>query len=276
MPHDSEPTKVKNIVENLYIPKIDICMGFTAPRRFVAWLTELADAIGCYGVAHFPILYALQRRLKLVDDFFVPLIGIEIETSINKHLSGGILNLAKNTYAGVVVTKASALKHVEFYKKELGIYESKRTAKNVISNGIIAFMMAAFGGYYLPFVGGFIGSIATATADTMASEIGILQQPRLITTMKKVAPGTDGAVSILGTLVGIVGAGTIGIAAYLLGIMSDPFLSFKIAVISGTIGCFMDSILGAVLERRNFLNNEHVNLLATITGAVIGIIFTIH
>ena len=169
-----------------------------------------------------------------------------------------------------------ATKYKKSYKKELGIYESKRTAKNVISNGIIAFMMAAFGGYYLPFVGGFIGSIATATADTMASEIGILQRPRLITTMKKVAPGTDGAVSTLGTLVGIVGAGTIGIAAYLLGIMSDPFLSFKIAVISGTIGCFMDSILGAVLERRNFLNNEHVNLLATITGAVIGIIFTIH
>ena len=54
-------------------------------------------------------------------------------------------------------------------------------------------MMAAFGGYYLPFVGGFIGAIATATADTLASEIGILQQPRLITTFQKVDPGTDGA-----------------------------------------------------------------------------------
>ncbi|MCL2156749.1 MAG: TIGR00297 family protein [Methanobrevibacter sp.] len=172
-------------------------------------------------------------------------------------------------------------KYQKSYKKQLGIYEGKRTAKNVISNGVVAFAMAAFGGvafggYYLSFVGGFIGSIATATADTMASEIGILQEPRLITTMKKVAPGTDGAISTLGTAVGIIGAGIIGIAAYLLGIMSDPFLSLKIAIISGTIGCFMDSILGAVLERRNFLNNEHVNLLATITGAIIGIISTIH
>jgi len=166
------------------------------------------------------------------------------------------------------------------YKKQLGLYEGKRTAKNVISNGVVAFIMAAFGGvaignFYLPFVGGFIGAIATATADTMASEIGILQQPRLITTMEKVVPGTDGAISTLGTVVGILGAGIIGIAAYLLGIITDPFLSLKIAIISGTIGCFMDSFLGAVLERRNFLNNEHVNLLATITGAIIGILSTI-
>jgi len=168
-----------------------------------------------------------------------------------------------------------ATRHSKYYKQNLGIYENKRTAKNVISNGVVAFIMAAFGGYYLPFVGGFIGAVATATADTMASEIGILEKPRLITTMRKVDPGTDGAVSILGTVVGIVGAGIIGIAAFLLGIISDPLLSIKVAVISGTIGCFADSILGAVLERRNLINNEHVNLLATIVGAFIGIISTL-
>ncbi|RBQ23450.1 hypothetical protein ALNOE001_10510 [Candidatus Methanobinarius endosymbioticus] len=167
-----------------------------------------------------------------------------------------------------------ATRHSKYYKQNLGIYEGKRTAKNVISNGVVAFIMAAFGGYYLPLVGGFIGAIATATADTLASEIGILQKPRLITTFKKVSPGTDGAVSVLGTVVGIIGTAIIGLTAFLLGIISDPFVSLKIAVISGTIGCFMDSILGAVLERRNFITNEHVNLLATISGAIIGIIAT--
>lgn len=168
-----------------------------------------------------------------------------------------------------------ATRHSKYYKQNLGIYEGKRTAKNVISNGVVAFIMAAFGGYYLPLVGGFIGAIATATSDTLASEIGILQRPRLITTMRKVDPGTDGAISVLGTLVGIIGAAIIGIAAFFLGIISDPLLSLKIAVISGTVGCFMDSILGAVFERRNFINNEHVNLLATITGALVGIISTL-
>ncbi len=158
-------------------------------------------------------------------------------------------------------------KYKHQYKKEIGVYEGTRTLKNVISNGIVAFVMAAFGNY-----GGFIGSIATATADTLASEVGVTVQPRLITTLKKVPPGTDGGISILGTLAGIAGAGVIGLAAYFLGIFPDPFVTLKISLIAGTVGCFVDSILGAVLERRNFISNEYVNLIATITGAAIGII----
>lgn len=165
-----------------------------------------------------------------------------------------------------------ATRYSKSYKRSLGEYEGRRTSKNVISNGVVAFMMAAFGGYYLPFVGGFIGAIATATADTLASEIGVLSQPRLVTTFQKVAPGTDGAVSVLGTAVGIAGAFIIGISAYFLGIIGNPLSAIVVSVISGTIGCFMDSFLGATFERANMLTNEHVNLIATITGAIVGIL----
>ena len=113
--------------------------------------------------------------------------------------------------------------------------------------------MAAFGSYYLPLTGGFIGAVATATADTLASEIGVLQEPRLITNFKKVPAGTDGAISILGTSAAIVGAGIIGFASFLLGVIPDP-------------------LIAAILERRHYINNEHVNLLATICGAIIGIV----
>jgi len=153
------------------------------------------------------------------------------------------------------------------YKKEIKVYEGTRTIRNVVSTGVVPFVMAAFGNY-----GGFIGSIATATADTMASEVGITSTPRLITTLKKVPPGTDGGISLIGTAAGIFGSGIIGISAYLLGIFPDPVKTLEIAVISGTIGCFVDSILGAVLERKKYLNNEHVNLIATVCGALIGII----
>jgi len=165
-------------------------------------------------------------------------------------------------FLGLVSTK---YKHE--YKKDIGVYEGTRSLKNVISNGIVPFVMAAFGNY-----GGFIGSIATATADTLASEVGVVQQPRLITTMKKVPPGTDGGISIVGTAAGIIGAGIIGVSAYLLGIFPDPFVTLKISIIAGTVGCFVDSVLGAVLERRNYISNEYVNLIATITGAALGII----
>ena len=172
-----------------------------------------------------------------------------------------------------LVMSLLATKFSKKYKQSLGEFEGRRTSKNVISNGVVACFMAAFGGYYLPFVGGFIGAIATATSDTLASEIGVLDQhPRLITTFQKVDPGTNGAVSVLGTTVGIVGAAIIGIAAYLLGIMSNPLLSIGVAIISGTVGCFMDSLLGALFENRHLITNEHVNLFATIVGAIVGIL----
>ena len=166
-----------------------------------------------------------------------------------------------------------ATKYSKKYKMSLGEFEGRRTSKNVISNGVVACFMAAFGGYYMPFVGGFIGAIATATADTLGSEIGVLDaHPRLITTFQKVDPGTNGAVSVLGTVVGMVGAAIIGIVAFLLGIMPDPVAAILVAVVSGTLGCFMDSILGALFENRRLMTNEHVNLIATIVGAIIGIL----
>ncbi len=154
------------------------------------------------------------------------------------------------------------------YKKDKKLYEGTRTIRNVVSNGVVPFVMAAFGNY-----GGFIGSIATATADTMASEVGVVSKsPRLITTLKKVAPGTDGGISFLGTAAGILGAGIIGVAAYILGIYPVLTKTLEIAIISGTVGCFIDSVLGAVLESKKYLTNEHVNLIATVCGAFLGII----
>ncbi len=161
-------------------------------------------------------------------------------------------------------------KYKHQYKKEIKVYEGTRTIRNVVSNGVVPFVMAAFGNY-----GGFIGSIATATADTMASEVGVTTTPRLITTFKKVPPGTDGGISVPGTVAGIIGAGVIGVAAYLLGIYPDLYKTMEIAIISGTLGCFIDSLLGALLESKKYLNNEHVNLIATVCGAFIGIILVV-
>ena len=205
-----------------------------------------------------------RKSLDLLGTLIMIVMGITIIFSAGVHW---LVLIVLFLILSLIATKFS-----KSYKSQLGEYEGTRTAKNVISNGIVAFLMAAFGGYYTPFVGGFIGAVATATADTLASEIGVLQQPRLITTLKKVPPGTDGGISILGTAVGIIGAGIIGFASWILGIMPEPLTAIKIAVISGTVGYFMDSILGATLERKDFLTNEHVNLLATITGAVVGIV----
>lgn len=204
-----------------------------------------------------------RKALDLLGSLFMVLMGIVIIFSAGVNWLFLLIIF--------LVLSLFATRYAKPYKKSLGEFEGQRTAKNVISNGVVAFMMAAFGGYYLPLVGGFIGAISTATADTLASEIGVTQTPRLITSFKKVAPGTDGAVSVLGTASGIVGAGIIGIAAYFLGVVPNIYSALLVSIVSGTVGCFMDSFLGAIFERREILSNEHVNLLATITGAIIGI-----
>ncbi|MBE6493099.1 MAG: TIGR00297 family protein [Methanosphaera stadtmanae] len=153
------------------------------------------------------------------------------------------------------------------YKKRIGLVHEKRTIKNVISNGIVPIIMIMIGNYP-----GFIGSVSTATADTLASEIGVLSQPVMITNRQDVKPGTDGGVSLLGTSAGLIGALIIGITSYILNVSPDITISILIAIVAGMIGCFADSLLGATLERKGLFNNEHVNLTATIIGALVGII----
>lgn len=206
------------------------------------------------------IMVYAKKAIDLLGTAFMVIMGVIIIFAPNAGVNWLFL-IFMFLILGLVFTR---YKHS--YKKEIKIYEGTRTIRNVVSNGIVPFVMAAFGNY-----GGFIGSIATATADTMASEVGITSTPRLITTFKKVPPGTDGGISVIGTFAGIIGAALIGITAYLLGIYPNPIKTMEIAVVSGTAGCFIDSILGAVLESKKYLNNEHVNLIATVCGAFIGI-----
>src|SRR6267378_259146 len=86
---------------------------------------------------------------------------------------------------------------------------SKKTTRNhrqVLANGGVA-ALAALAGSWVPFA----GALAVATADTWASEIGRHSRtpPRLITNGKPVPAGTDGGMTVLGTVGGIVGAGLI-------------------------------------------------------------------
>lgn len=147
-----------------------------------------------------------------------------------------------------------------------------RTVKHVLANGGVAVLMASFGYVYgLPiFFFGFIGALATATADTLSSEIGMLSKkaPRLITTFKHVPTGTEGAVSLLGTAIAFVAAGFIGVLGLLV------LNSYKIVVIAiavGAIGCFIDSYIGATLETKGYVKNWGTNLIATTSGGLLGL-----
>lgn len=207
------------------------------------------------------IIVYLSGALDLLGSSFVTIIGIFIIITRGFNwLSILLLFLI----LGSVFTK-----YKSDYKKRIGLTHEKRTIKNVISNGIVPVVLAVFGNY-----AGFIGSIATATADTMASEIGVLSKPILITSKEHVKPGTDGGISVLGTVAGLIGALIIGVSAFIVNVSPDITHSICIAILAGMVGCFADSLLGATLERNGLFNNEQVNLTATIIGALVGIILT--
>jgi uncharacterized protein (TIGR00297 family) len=116
---------------------------------------------------------------------------------------------------------------------------------------------------------GYVGALATATADTWATELGVLskQPPRLITTGKLTSPGTSGGITLLGTSASVAGALALGMWFWLLrwvesqlGVLErhehEERVSIEmgisatsvIAVVSGLTGALFDSLLGATVQ----------------------------
>jgi uncharacterized protein (TIGR00297 family) len=111
-------------------------------------------------------------------------------------------------------------------------------------------------------------ALAEAAADTLSSELGQVfgGQPLLLTTLKPVAVGTDGGITLAGTAIGCIGA---AIVATVAGLTFSLDLRTGAVIFSCAIlGLFADSFLGATLERRGWLNNDAVNFLSTLVAAV--------
>jgi uncharacterized protein (TIGR00297 family) len=145
---------------------------------------------------------------------------------------------------------------------------------------------------------GYSGALATANADTWATELGVLspQLPRLITTGKPVAPGTSGGITPIGTGSATLGAFSLGLVFWLLQRNRKAYAFLPLnALVSGLAGCLFDSLLGATVQATYFcpvcdketerrvhscgtptklvrglpwLNNDGVNFLATLFGAL--------
>jgi len=173
----------------------------------------------------------------------------------------------------------------------------KRDIGQVFANGGAAVLFAVAYGLTQEslWLAGFVGAIAVATADTWATEIGILsrRQPRQITTGESVARGTSGAVSLLGYFAILSGSALIGSLGWAL--MRD-WRFLPIALLAGTLGSTADSFLGATIQAiflcpvcnketeqnpehvcgtttqqlrgLNWLRNDQVNFAATVVGAL--------
>jgi len=161
-------------------------------------------------------------------------------------------------------------------KQDIGVAEENDGARgsgNVLGNSLAA-LLALLGyaaGPAVPVPGvlfalAFAGSVATALADTLSSEIGTLYgPPHLLTTFETVPPGTDGAVTWQGELAGVAGALVVAaLAGALLGFSTT---GATLVLAGGVVGMTVDSLAGATIEG-GYVGNQTVNALATGCGGL--------
>jgi|SRR5580704_2389977 len=156
-------------------------------------------------------------------------------------------------------------------KQKLGTAQSRegRSAAQVLANLAVSagcaalFAMTKNGGFLLATA----AALSEAAADTVSSEIGQAgsAKARLITSWKVVPAGTDGGISIAGTLGGIAAAVLVTLVC--VGVGMFPLKQTAAAVMAALFGMIADSYLGATLEKRKLLNNNAVNFLGTLVAA---------
>ena len=168
----------------------------------------------------------------------------------------------------VFMLTLTATKFRKEQKRALTIAEHSggRDAAQVFANLAIASVAAVLGGLTplrVPFFVAALAALAEAACDTVSSETGkaLAREARLITSGRIVRAGTDGAMSIPGTMLGSVAAVLVGAEACMTGLLNVPMA--MVAVISGIAGMLLDSLLGATLQQRGWLTNNGVNLAST-------------
>ena len=232
-------------------------------------MTELWLLVILLALAGLSILsYALRALdfLGAVASFFL---GLEVA------LLGGVRWLALMTLFPVLGVAATRIgrrtKAALRLAQPEGEDQSERGVGNVLGNGLAA-GLAALALLLEPVVPAraaalaFAAAVAAVTADTLASEVGVLARRArsILPPFASATVGDNGAVSLLGQTAAFVGAATIAAASVpLLGI---PWPQAIVPAVAGMLGCQLDSVLGATLERDAVrtgpLTKQDVNFLA--------------
>lgn len=165
-------------------------------------------------------------------------------------------------------------------KAERGIAEGRggrRGPENVWGSAAVA-ALCALGFLVLPhpfWLLGYTASLATKLSDTTASEVGKAYGKRtfLVTTLRPVPAGTEGAISLEGTLAGIAGSLVLATVGWAVGFVSPLGLIW--CTIAAFVATTSESFIGATLQQRGLLTNEMTNVINTAIGATVAALLAV-
>jgi uncharacterized protein (TIGR00297 family) len=234
-------------------------------------LADLWLVVILAGLTGLTILAYAVRALDLLGAVASFFLGLEVA------LLGGLPWLGLMTLFPVIGVLATRVGYRR--KQERRVAEEaggERGVANVLGNGLGP-GLAALGLLLDPLVPpaasalAFATALAAVTADTLASELGVLsgKARRVLPPFPPAPAGENGAVSLRGQLAAAAGATVIAVAAAFL-LPIPPTLAW-IPAVGGFLGCQLDSVLGATLERDAIrpgpLSKQDVNFLASAVPA---------
>lgn len=231
------------------------------------WLTAL--------LIHAPLLL-LARRLPLLTPagwWHAALLGTVLWASLGWR---GWLAVVLYLLLGSLVTRLGLRQ-----KQLQGIAEGRggrRGPENVWGSALVGALLALVAPWLAPagqrwLMLGFAASFAAKLADTFGSEIGKRwgRHAFLITTGRRVPPGTEGAISLEGTAASLLGSVVMTGLMAALGLVEGAAPVVLVSAV-GLLATLVESVIGATLQRRlAWLSNEVVNALQTLVAAVLAL-----
>jgi uncharacterized protein (TIGR00297 family) len=244
LPRDSE----RNVIalgHSSVLPAAVVAVGFAVVARAMG---AVSDGGAVVGVA---IAYLLMAAAGLGG--FMPLLALFVLT--------------------VLATRWRRER-----KQSLGVAERDRgrVASQVLAN-LGAAGLCALAVFAVPHRAGIVlvgamAALAEAAADTVSSEFGqaAARRARMIINFRSAPIGTNGAVSLSGTLAGCGAAAIIAWVSTFFGVVASRW--GPTIAIAGICGMFLDSVLGASLENRGLMGNDSVNFVSTVFAADLALI----
>ncbi len=249
--------------------RLDDSVSVAGTAAAVLWWVSLVseDALGSFARASLPMLpvalgvngaaaaagYAMKGMSRSGA-----VLGTVTGTAILLATGWGGWSLLVATFVMAVGTSRLGLRR----KTRLGIAEGRggrRAAGSVVANTGVAAAAAVLSAVSYaqgPALIGFVAALAAGGSDTMASETGKAwgRKVVLFPSLRRVAPGTPGGISIIGTAAGLAGAAGLGAIGAATGLVEWGSV---LPVIAGaTAGAFTESALASRLEASGIVNND--------------------